>query len=76
MLFLQVTFVVLGFLTMIMVQLIENYTTGATAVTGTGVNSCFLRYLIQVIHQNKDRKMQLLYNIAVRNKPTERSEDG
>jgi len=35
----QVTFVVLGFLTMIMVQLIENYTTGATAVTGTGVGT-------------------------------------
>ena len=38
-LFLQVTFVVLGFVTMIVVQLIENYTTGATAVTGTGVRS-------------------------------------
>ena len=37
-LFLQVTFVVLGFVVMIMVQLIENYTTGATAVTGTGVS--------------------------------------
>merc|ERR1719188_2898987 len=32
----QVTFVVLGFGVMIAVQLIENYTTGATAVTGTG----------------------------------------
>ena len=38
-LFLQVTFVVLGFVTMIVVQLIENYTTGATAVTGTGVRT-------------------------------------
>ena len=28
----------LGFVTMIVVQLIENYTTGATAVTGTGVS--------------------------------------
>ena len=36
------TFVVLGFVTMIVVQLIENYTTGATAVTGTGVSSKFM----------------------------------
>ena len=38
----QVTFVVLGFGVMIAVQLIENYTTGATAVTGTGVSSKFM----------------------------------
>ena len=38
----QVTFVVLGFGVMIAVQLIENYTTGATAVTGTGVSSKFI----------------------------------
>ena len=36
------TFVVLGFAVMIAVQLIENYTTGATAVTGTGVSMYFI----------------------------------
>ena len=63
----QVTFVVLGFGVMIAVQLIENYTTGATAVTGTGVSSKFMSSSGPSDHQTTRRKIRPLYDITIRN---------
>ena len=72
----QVTFVVLGFATMIAVQLIENYTTGHTAVTGTGVSTTPVNSS-KVVHQDKDGKCGLnTYDIAARNESIDGVEGG